>query len=102
MAERAAAKREWYDAYSAVCAMVPADAHTPCPNCGTDALRLVFFNGRGNPVGAAWFWCDGCLYGLRLCRALIPAGAEVIPFGPALEERISGMPEFTDIAGGKR
>lgn len=64
--------RAWQKAWCAVYPAIPGDSHTPCPNCGSDALRIVFAD-----VGYAAFWCDTCLEGISVCRAVAPEGAAV-------------------------
>lgn len=90
-----AAWKEWATAYSTVYEALPGDSHTPCPNCGSDMLRLVFTGGPDRDVGYGAFWCDTCLQGIGISRAPIPEGATARDNRVAIEDRRPAIPNYT-------
>jgi hypothetical protein len=93
-----ATRENWKDAWSVVYEAIPADSHTPCPNCGSDALRIVFTADPHRDVGYAEFWCDNCLEGIGVSRTVIPEGAVVRNIHDAPEDRRPKIPDFTLIS----
>ncbi|HWS37182.1 MAG TPA: hypothetical protein VN408_31170 [Actinoplanes sp.] len=68
---------QWMDAYEVACAAGSEPFDISCPNCGQRRLRLVFTAGPGSDVGNGTFWCDHCLTGIGISRAVIPDGSVV-------------------------
>jgi hypothetical protein len=89
---------EWSVKYEAAYSAAPDNLHAPCPNCGHDALRLVFTGHESTGVGYASFWCDNCLQGIVISRAPIPVGATVRPIEQAPEDRRPQIPNFEIVA----
>jgi hypothetical protein len=85
---------DWFDVYEEAYAAVPHDADLACPNCGHHTLRLVFTADPGRDVGNGAFWCDTCLLGISISRAVIPDGATVRDRGLPREERLPKIPDF--------
>ncbi|MBF9130056.1 hypothetical protein I0C86_14030 [Plantactinospora sp. S1510] len=85
---------EWSDRYEVAFVAVPGDPHQPCPECGHDALRLVFTGDLETAVGYASFWCDHCLNGISISRVPIPPGAVVRSIHDAPEDRRPVIPNF--------
>lgn len=57
-----------------------AFATRPCPSCSSPSLNLAFVvMSRDETMGIPCFWCDACLQGTFVCRALIPEGARRVP-----------------------
>lgn len=65
---------DWLDAYHDIYRALPAEPSLPCPNCRRRTLRIVFTGPRGGDIGYASLWCDSCLEGTHICRAVIPPG----------------------------
>jgi hypothetical protein len=86
---------DWMDVYEDVYAAFPADAGVACPNCGHHALRLVYTGNLDRDIGYGAFWCDDCLHGVGICRAVIPDGAIVRDIKLPREERVPRIPDFT-------
>lgn len=86
---------DWSAKYEAVFEAIPEDPHLPCPNCGADALRLVFTGHVSTATGYASFWCDSCLQGIVISRAPIPDGAIVRSIEQAPQDRRPQIPNFT-------
>jgi hypothetical protein len=89
------ASDDWVRAYSRVYQKLPLDAHEPCPNCGHDALKVVFVATPGERVGYSEFWCANCLFGVWVSRALIPDGVVALPRDLPEEEFARRIPAFT-------
>ena len=68
-----------------------------CPNCGADALRIVFVGNPDTRVGYCSFWCDTCRYGIRPSRVLIPDGADFFPFDTDPSVVVSAMADFREV-----
>ncbi|WP_433301478.1 hypothetical protein ACQP2F_06210 [Actinoplanes sp. CA-030573] len=85
---------EWDAAYQQVYAALPGDADIACPDCGQHTLRLVYTRDPGRDSGYGHFWCDACLIGIGLCRAIIPDGAIVQDARLPAEERLPRVPNF--------
>jgi hypothetical protein len=90
-----ASEEEWYAAYEAVYRALPEDPHVPCPNCGHDALRLVYTGIVSQRIGYVSFWCDNCRYGLHLSHATVPDGVDMLPLGLPPEEHERHVPNYT-------
>jgi hypothetical protein len=91
---------EWEAAYSAVYEALPGDAHVACPNCGYDALRVVFTGDPERMVGYAHFWCENCRLGIGISRAPIPDGAVMRDIRDAPENRLPKIPSYTLVPPG--
>lgn len=85
---------EWKRAWNPVYEAIPGDSHTPCPNCGSDALRIVFTGDLDRAIGYASFWCDSCLEGIGVSRTAIPDGAAVQNIHDAPEDRRPEVPNY--------
>lgn len=86
---------DWLRAYGDVYEALPDQAHVACPNCGADALRLVFVGDEQERVGYAAFWCDNCRFGIHLSRVDVPHGVPMHPFGMSGEELRKIIPDYT-------
>jgi hypothetical protein len=86
---------EWSTAYEDAYRAVPDPPRTPCPNCGHNALRLVFTGNLVTAIGYASFWCDHCLQGIFMSRTPIPDGAVARSSAQAPEDRRPTIPDFT-------
>lgn len=84
----------WLDAYDAVYKSLAKIGSYSCPNCASKTLRLVFTGPPNLDVGYASFWCDSCLEGIHISRALIPDGAVVRSTEVPQEERSPHVPEY--------
>ena len=89
---------QWLAKYEAAYLAVPDDLHAGCPNCGHDALRLVFTGSETTRVGWAAFWCDNCLQGIGISRAPIPDGAVMQDIHDAPENRQPKVPNYQLVA----
>ena len=89
---------EWFRAYEEVYRHLPGAAHINCPNCGQDALRLVFVGDIAEGSGYAYFWCDHCRFGIPLSRVPLPSGVEVLPRGMSADELSSHVPSFSFVS----
>ncbi|GGM06656.1 MULTISPECIES: hypothetical protein [Micromonospora] len=85
---------DWLEAYDHVYRTSPGSSDLPCPNCGRSTLRLVFTGPPDMDVGYASFWCDTCLEGIHISRAVIPAGAIVRSLATAAAERVPAVPDY--------
>lgn len=85
---------EWLESYDASYRALPAPPTGACPNCGHRTLRLVFTAQPGTDVGYASFWCDTCLEGVHVSRAVIPAGVEARSLATAPDERRPIIPDY--------
>jgi hypothetical protein len=89
---------DWAAKDEAAYSAVPRDLHAACPNCGHDALRLVFTGRVDEGVGYASFWCDHCLQGIVVSRAPIPPAAVVRSIDDPPAERKPEVPNYTVIS----
>jgi hypothetical protein len=85
---------DWSAKYEAAHQAVPDDLHAPCPNCGSDALRLVFTGRVSTAIGYASFWCDNCLQGIVISRAPIPEAAVIRSIDQDPDDRRPQIPNF--------
>jgi hypothetical protein len=85
---------QWLAKYEAAYEAIPEDLPAACPNCGHDALRLVFTGNTTRLVGWAAFWCDNCLQGITISRVQIPEGAVIRDIDQAPEHRRPELPDF--------
>ncbi|MGC4862321.1 hypothetical protein [Micromonospora sp. DT41] len=87
---------EWLTAYDIVYRELPATSSLACPNCGHRTLRIIFTAPPAAEHGYVSFWCDTCLEGIYVSRALIPDGVTVTArsTGEPTEERNRGIPEY--------
>lgn len=85
---------EWSERYEVAVLAVPEDPHQPCPECGHDALRLVFTGNLVTRIGYASFWCDHCLQGISISRASIPEGAVAHSIKDPPDARRPRIPNF--------
>jgi hypothetical protein len=85
---------QWLAKYEAAYEAIPEDLPAACPNCGHDALRLVFTGNTARLVGWAAFWCDNCLQGITISRVQIPEGAVIRDIDQAPEHRRPELPDF--------
>ncbi|WP_405586441.1 hypothetical protein [Streptomyces sp. NBC_01190] len=85
----------WVAAYEQHCKALPGPAHTECPNCGADELRLMFTGRAADRVGYAAFWCDGCLVGIHLGHCSVPADAPMESLDTPVEQRAVRVPSYT-------
>jgi hypothetical protein len=86
---------DWSETYEAAYQVIPGNLHIACPNCGRDALRLVFTGHASTAVGYASFWCDNCLQGIVISRVPIPEGAVVRSIEQTPQDRRPQIPNFT-------
>jgi hypothetical protein len=86
----------WLAAYEQHCKALPEPAaHTQCPNCGADDLRLTFTGLCEQRTGYAAFWCDACLVGIHLSRCPVPEGAPMESLDTPVERRAVRVPNYT-------
>ncbi|BBH66678.1 hypothetical protein ACTI_33630 [Actinoplanes sp. OR16] len=85
---------EWLETFSDAYDMAPEAIDLACPNCGRQRLRLVFTARPDRSVGHAAFWCDHCLQGIGISRAVIPAEAIVRDSSVPADEREPKIPNF--------
>ena len=83
---------QWLDAYDDAYDSVPGHLHDACPNCGQHRLRLVFTGDLQRMVGYAHFWCDHCLQGIGISRAVIPVRSVVRDILQPAEDRVPKIP----------
>ncbi|MGH2731389.1 MAG: hypothetical protein ACRDJG_00275 [Actinomycetota bacterium] len=87
----------WAKAYEAMYLALPEKLPASCPNCGQSPLRLVFIGNPASRIGYADFWCDNCLYGLRISRVEVPAGVEMLPFSTPDGVISSMIPNYEEV-----
>ncbi|MGK5441437.1 hypothetical protein ACSNN7_06355 [Micromonospora sp. URMC 105] len=85
---------EWLTAYDVVYRALPAASDLACPNCGHRTLRIVFTARPAAGHGYASFWCDTCLEGIYVSRALIPGGVTARSTDEPAEARNRGIPDY--------
>ena len=85
---------DWLEAFDVVYRTMSGDGRVACPNCGHQALRLVFTVRPGSDVGYAAFWCDNCLEGVHISRAVVPGGAVVRDASLPFEDREPKIPDY--------
>ena len=90
-----ATRDDWLDVYEKVYDAIPRDIHLACPHCGHRTLRIVFTGDLDRDVGYGAFWCDTCLLGISISRAIIPDGAIVRDIHLPRDERRPSIPNFT-------
>jgi hypothetical protein len=85
---------DWMDVYEQFYDAAPIEPHVACPECGSYRLHLVYTGDLDRDVGYGLFWCDACLLGVSICRAVIPDGAVVRDIRLPSEERFPQVPNF--------
>jgi hypothetical protein len=85
---------QWFDLFDDACDMAPGAIDIACPNCGRRCLNVVFTARPDSDVGYAAFWCDNCLQGIGVSRALIPGDAIVRDMRLPAEQREPKVPNF--------
>jgi hypothetical protein len=86
---------DWLHTYERAYRAPTPPPRLACPaGCGARSLSLLFRERTSDGVGHGFFWCGSCLYGIHLCRALIPDGADVIPHDVLADEQ-PPPPSFT-------
>ncbi|WP_432837845.1 hypothetical protein [Dactylosporangium sp. CA-092794] len=66
---------EWNELYESAYD-TPGDlSGLACPDCGRHALHLVYTGDLDQLTGWGTFWCDNCLRGIGISRAVVPEGA---------------------------
>jgi hypothetical protein len=85
---------DWLETFDEVYRAMPGGGSVACPNCGHRELRLVFTVRPGSDVGYAAFWCDNCLEGIHISRAVVPAGAVVRDASLPSEGREPKIPNY--------
>lgn len=86
---------DWRRVYGEVHDALPEHPEVACPNCGHTALRLDFMAHESDHTGYGMFWCDSCLFGIRVCRTAVPAGVAFHPMGAPSDELRKAVPEYT-------
>ena len=62
-----------------------------CPLCGTGHIRFLYVADSETRVGYCDAWCDVCLRGVHVSRAMVPAGIVFTAFSDA---KNSELPDF--------
>ncbi|MGC1210867.1 MAG: hypothetical protein WA890_06300 [Micromonospora sp.] len=85
---------EWLSVFDQVYRNLPDDPASPCPNCRHQMLRIVFTNPADGDVGYAALWCEACLEGTHICRAVVPPGVTARRTDAPEEERLCRIPNY--------
>jgi hypothetical protein len=88
---------DWQRVYGDVYDALPQEPDVSCPNCGRKRLRLQFVARESDRIGFGMFWCDFCLFGIRISRTSVPAGVEFLPMDTPEEEIRKVVPEYTTV-----
>lgn len=92
-----ASYKDWWRAFDDVYEALPQRLDLACPQCGHSALRLEFVAGESDRVGFGYFWCDFCLFGIRISRTSVPAGVDFHLMDAPEEELGKVVPDFTAV-----
>lgn len=62
-----------------------------CPNCGERGVEYLYIGDEKTRVGYLQIWCNKCLKGIYISRAVAPTNARFVTF----DDEISGIiPEY--------
>ncbi|GAA1638319.1 hypothetical protein [Actinoplanes couchii] len=85
---------QWLDVYEVAYRSAGEPFDIACPECGHLRLRLVYTAKPGADVGYGTFWCEHCLTGIGISRAVIPGWAVVRDGSLPAAERTPRIPDF--------
>lgn len=88
---------DWWRTYGDVYEALPERLELACPHCGHSELRLEFVAREDERIGFGCFWCDFCLFGIRICSTSVPAGVDFHLMDAPWEERTKIIPDFTAV-----
>ena len=92
-----ASYEDWQRVYGDVYEALPERLEKPCPNCGSNSLRLEFVARESDHLGYAMFWCDFCLLGIHVSYTSVPRGVAFHLLDTPWSELGKTIPEYTII-----
>lgn len=66
-----------------------------CPNCGEKGIEYLYIGDEKTRIGYMQIWCNKCLKGIYISRAMAPANARFASFGEDISHIIPEY-EFDD------
>lgn len=59
-----------------------------CPNCAKSGIDYIYCGDETTRLGFMQVWCNECLKGIYISRAVAPTNAKFVSFDDELKDRV--------------
>lgn len=70
--------------------------HVKCPNCKKNGLDYIYIGDDQTRIGFLQIWCNECLKGIHVSRAVAPPNAKFLTFESDVKSIVPEI-EFVEI-----
>ncbi|MDR6226825.1 hypothetical protein [Desmospora profundinema] len=89
-------RNEWYKLIGEIHDNLPDVPSLQCPHCGQKKVDFQYMGDPKTRIGFLVIWCNACLHGIHISRAIAPEQAKMLSFDDK-EEFKKRVPDFTQI-----
>ena len=72
-------KKEWIKIITQIAEMLESNT-LRCPNCGEHNIDYIYIGDEKTRIGFLQVWCNNCLKGISISRAVAPEKAKFLSF----------------------
>ena len=89
-------RKEWIDIIPQLTNDFDSIHQIKCPNCGKNGLEYIYIGDKRTKIGYLQIWCNECLKGIYVCRAVAPPKARFVTYDDDLKNIV---PKYEFIEG---
>lgn len=89
-------RKEWIDIIPQIANDFDSIHQIKCPNCGKNGLEYIYIGDKKTKIGYLQIWCNKCLKGIYVSRAVAPPNARFVTYDDDLKNIV---PKYELIEG---
>ncbi len=78
--------KKWFDLVPKIVVDLQNTNQLICPNCGEQGIDYLYIGDEHTRVGYMQLWCNKCLKGIYISRALAPQKAKFVIFDTDIKD----------------